>query len=507
MKEHFGIGREPEAGVRQVRRLLEHRHRHRPRARRVASSARPRPATILRDALAPFKDLGVGGATVTTSRDVGGTDSTSFNNAGLPGIGFGQDPIEYNSHTHHTNLDTYERIIEDDVKDVGRRRRGTLSISWRCATRCCRGSARVTCRRHRRRAPAGTERADGRWQMKTHASGRSFATRRPLSRKRLHVYRRLTNRRSSTDDEYCDGSILRRSWSARRPGRPALSRGSRQTVQQALQRPPGLRRARIHHCGGRRCGPGGGDGGPAGRGDERRALPRGIRLRSRCAGDHRRLADEAHLLRRRARRDRRRGRRHGGRDVQGAVRALGAVVPLGEYPAIGMGGHVAGGAFGFLCRQLGLAADYLYAVEVVTVDERRAAAVCRDARAVDDPNRDLWWAHTGGGGGNFGVVTRYWFRSPDAAGERSRRGCCRARRSRSRRSRRNGAGATSIERRSCGSSEPRALVRANSGADRRRVALDAARGPSQAVRKDRRPRREHGRGRRRAADRRTISPR
>lgn len=42
----------------------------------------------------------------------------------------------------------------------------------------------------------------------------------------------------------------------------------------------------------------------------------------------------------------------------------GIVVPLGEYPEIGMGGHVAGGAFGFLCRQLGLAADYLYAVEV-----------------------------------------------------------------------------------------------------------------------------------------------
>ena len=71
---------------------------------------------MIRDALAPVKDLGVGGATVTTSRNVGGTDSTSFNNAGLPGIGFAQDSIEYNSHTHHTNLDTYERVIEDDVK-------------------------------------------------------------------------------------------------------------------------------------------------------------------------------------------------------------------------------------------------------------------------------------------------------------------------------------------------------------------------------------------------------
>src|SRR5712691_13521340 len=52
----------------------------------------------------------------------------------------------------------------------------------------------------------------------------------------------------------------------------------------------------------------------------------------------------------------------------------GAVIPLGEYPEIGMGGHVVGGAFGFLCRQLGLAADYLYAVEVVTVDENGRAS-------------------------------------------------------------------------------------------------------------------------------------
>ena len=47
---------------------------------------------------------------------IAGTDSTAFNNVGLPGIGFSQDPIEYNTHTHHTNLDNYERVIEDDVK-------------------------------------------------------------------------------------------------------------------------------------------------------------------------------------------------------------------------------------------------------------------------------------------------------------------------------------------------------------------------------------------------------
>lgn len=95
----------------------------------------------------------------------------------------------------------------------------------------------------------------------------------------------------------------------------------------------------------------------------------------------------------------------------------GVVVPLGEYPGIGMGGHVAGGAFGFLCRQLGLAADYLYAVEVVTVDEGGRARSVVATREESDPHRDLWWAHTGGGAGNFGVVTRYWFRSPDAAGD------------------------------------------------------------------------------------------
>ena len=74
-------------------------------------------ADVVRQALAPFADLGVAGAVATSSRTVGGTDSTSFNNAGLPGVGFSQDPIEYNTHTHHTTLDTYERVIEQDVKD------------------------------------------------------------------------------------------------------------------------------------------------------------------------------------------------------------------------------------------------------------------------------------------------------------------------------------------------------------------------------------------------------
>ncbi|MEO8373214.1 MAG: M20/M25/M40 family metallo-hydrolase, partial [Candidatus Solibacter sp.] len=75
----------------------------------------PAAADVLRPVLSQFTDWGVFGVSTTNSRMTGGTDSTSFNNAGLPGVGFQQDPIEYNSMTHHTNLDTYERIIPDDV--------------------------------------------------------------------------------------------------------------------------------------------------------------------------------------------------------------------------------------------------------------------------------------------------------------------------------------------------------------------------------------------------------
>ncbi|MBI2187669.1 MAG: M20/M25/M40 family metallo-hydrolase [Acidobacteria bacterium] len=71
---------------------------------------------VLKEILAPLKDLGVLGATTTRSRQRGGTDHTSFNEAGLPGINVLQDPIQYQSYTWHTNLDTYERIVEDDVK-------------------------------------------------------------------------------------------------------------------------------------------------------------------------------------------------------------------------------------------------------------------------------------------------------------------------------------------------------------------------------------------------------
>ena len=77
----------------------------------------PEAVDMIRDTLMPFADWGFTGASASTTRRTGGTDSTSFNNAGLPGIGLAQDPFDYSSFTHHTTLDTYERIYEEDVRE------------------------------------------------------------------------------------------------------------------------------------------------------------------------------------------------------------------------------------------------------------------------------------------------------------------------------------------------------------------------------------------------------
>jgi len=86
------------------------------RARGMGVFGPPEAADALRPALASFADLGFAGVRASNSRALGGSDNGSFNQAGLPGVGVGQDPIEYFNFTWHTNLDTYERIIEDDVK-------------------------------------------------------------------------------------------------------------------------------------------------------------------------------------------------------------------------------------------------------------------------------------------------------------------------------------------------------------------------------------------------------
>ncbi len=79
----------------------------------IEENAQVRP--IFEAWLAPFADLG---ATTLTMRTTGGTDHRSFQAVGLPGYQFIQDPMDYGSRTHHTNMDTYERVHEADVKQA-----------------------------------------------------------------------------------------------------------------------------------------------------------------------------------------------------------------------------------------------------------------------------------------------------------------------------------------------------------------------------------------------------
>jgi Zn-dependent M28 family amino/carboxypeptidase len=60
----------------------------------------------------PLKDLGV---TSVTMRNTSGTDHLSFDAVGLPGFQFIQDEVEYETRTHHTNMDVYERLQREDL--------------------------------------------------------------------------------------------------------------------------------------------------------------------------------------------------------------------------------------------------------------------------------------------------------------------------------------------------------------------------------------------------------
>jgi carboxypeptidase Q len=68
---------------------------------------------IFQSWLKPFEDLG---AKTITVGNTGGTDHQSFDGVGLPGFQFIQDPMDYNTRTHHSNQDTYDRLVEDDLK-------------------------------------------------------------------------------------------------------------------------------------------------------------------------------------------------------------------------------------------------------------------------------------------------------------------------------------------------------------------------------------------------------
>jgi Zn-dependent M28 family amino/carboxypeptidase len=115
VREHFGSFEEPKPAFSKLAAYFNI-DSGTGRARGLTIFGPAEAATILREATTSFADLGLLGVTTTRSRQAAGTDAFSFAAAGLPGINALQDPIEYQSYTWHTNLDTYERVVEDDVK-------------------------------------------------------------------------------------------------------------------------------------------------------------------------------------------------------------------------------------------------------------------------------------------------------------------------------------------------------------------------------------------------------
>ena len=91
-------------------------------------------------------------------------------------------------------------------------------------------------------------------------------------------------------------------------------------------------------------------------------------------------------------------------DVYAELAASGTSIPAGSCPTVGITGLALGGGIGVVGRKYGLTCDAITAVEVVTADGELV-------RCDENTEPDLFWAHRGGGGGNFGVVTALEFRT------------------------------------------------------------------------------------------------
>jgi len=98
---------------------------------------------------------------------------------------------------------------------------------------------------------------------------------------------------------------------------------------------------------------------------------------------------------------------------QALFRDYGKVLPAGSCYSVGLGGHICGGGYGLLSRLNGLTVDWLTGVEVVVKDNANANAypVYVANNSTDRDQLNLYWSHLGGGGGNFGVITKYYFKT------------------------------------------------------------------------------------------------
>jgi carboxypeptidase Q len=71
--------------------------------------------SLFSDWFGPYSDLSAG---TITNQSTGGTDHESFDDVGLPGFQFIQDPLDYSSRLHHTHIDSIDHVVENDLKQA-----------------------------------------------------------------------------------------------------------------------------------------------------------------------------------------------------------------------------------------------------------------------------------------------------------------------------------------------------------------------------------------------------
>ena len=91
-------------------------------------------------------------------------------------------------------------------------------------------------------------------------------------------------------------------------------------------------------------------------------------------------------------------------DVYAGLASQNQAIPGGSCPTVGITGSTLGGGVGVLARKYGLSCDAVTAIDLVTVDGKAI-------RCTEKTEADLFWAHRGGGGGNFGIVTSIEFQT------------------------------------------------------------------------------------------------